>query len=139
TALAIVKLVSVVLTGCFAIFGLLIEYKDKATSKITKGGRLALVGIVLSTTLALVAQLIEQRKSIDEARETAARTEKLLSEISKSLQPLREIQIALSFDIDVDDPEFSAYKARLVQGIREYIRRHPKFDADATSDKRNGL
>ena len=138
-AFVIVKFVSVVLTGCFAIFGLLIEYKDKATGKITKGGRLALVGIVLSTTLALVSQLIEQRKSIDAARESAARTEKLLTEISKSLQPLREIQIGLSFDIDVDDSEFSAYKARLVQGVREYVRRHPKLDAEAMSDKSNGL
>jgi hypothetical protein len=85
TALAIIKLGSVVLTGCFAIFGLLVEYKDKATGKITKGGRLALIGIVFSTTLALVSQLIEQRKSIEAARESATRTEKLLTEISKSL------------------------------------------------------
>jgi hypothetical protein len=133
-ALAIVKIVSVLLTGCFAIIGLLVEYKDKATGKITKGGRMALIGIVLSTTLALVSQVIEQNKSIEEVRESAARSEKLLTEISKSLQPLREAQISLFFDIDVNDSEFHAYKARLVQGIQEYIKRHPKLDIEAVEN-----
>jgi hypothetical protein len=60
------KATSIVLTGAFGILGLLKDFKDKNTGRVTVWGRISLAGILLSTSLGVVAQLKEstdQRKS----------------------------------------------------------------------------
>jgi hypothetical protein len=48
---------SILLTGAFGILGLLKEFKDKETGRITKWGGVSLVGILLSSILGVAAQL----------------------------------------------------------------------------------
>jgi hypothetical protein len=70
------KALSIVLTGAFGVLGLLKDYKDRATGKITVAGRVSLAGILLSSSLGFLAQLKEssdrERASAEAARQTLA-------------------------------------------------------------------
>jgi hypothetical protein len=48
------KYISTALTAGFGILGLLVEYKNKKTKKITRWGRIAISGIILSALVSLV-------------------------------------------------------------------------------------
>jgi hypothetical protein len=54
--LNIMKLVGLVFTGAFGILGLLTEFKDNQTKKITKWEKIALIVIFASTTMSVVRQ-----------------------------------------------------------------------------------
>jgi hypothetical protein len=50
-------------------------------------------------------------------------------QIDRSLNPLNAIKLSYWVEVDVDGPEFAAYKARLRRGVSEFIRRYPTFDS----------
>jgi hypothetical protein len=54
---------------------------------------------------------------------------RLLEEISKSLQPLRDIKVSYRVGIDIDGAEFAEYKNRLKAGVNEYLRKHTTYDS----------
>ena len=66
------KAIAVALTGMFGIMGLLTNYKDKATGRITVWGRINMVGILLSATMGVLSQLIETQNKIISAQRSAA-------------------------------------------------------------------
>ena len=51
------KAASVVFTGFFAALGLLTEFRDGSTKRITAWGRIAVVGTIVSTSAGLIAQI----------------------------------------------------------------------------------
>src|SRR5579871_4763331 len=65
------KAIAVALTGVFGVLGLLTNYKDKETGRITVWGKVNLVGIVLSATMGVLSQLIDAQHKIDSARQSA--------------------------------------------------------------------
>lgn len=79
-ALVILKLLAVLLTGIFGLIGLLVDYKDR-TGRITRGGRWALIGVVLSTVVAVASQAVETKIKSKEDSEAAEKTLRLLTEI----------------------------------------------------------
>jgi hypothetical protein len=101
------KASSIVLTGAFGILGLVKEYKDKDTKKITTWGRISLAGILVSSTLGVMAQLKEssnqERDKDKTAKQTLAlvqKTDSTVRDIQRLLSPLDEPQVSMSFDID---------------------------------------
>lgn len=89
---AIWKAASIVLTGLFGILGLVTEFKNKKTGKITKSGWASLVGIIISTTLGFAAQLIETANDQKHTSDT-------LLEIKKSLSPITQPLISAGFEV----------------------------------------
>ena len=91
------KAVSIVLTGAFGVLGLLKDYKDRSTGKITVAGRISLAGILLSSTFGLLVQLKErsdqERARAETARQTlvlAQNTAKTVKDLQRMLSPLEE-------------------------------------------------
>jgi hypothetical protein len=136
TLLVTLKFLSVSLTGSFAILALLVDYRDKATGKITKWGKISLTGIIVSTSIGLISQALEQIKAkeaadaaVEQTRAELQRHSRLLAEITRTLQPIRTVKFTYWIGIDVDAPEFVAYRARLVSGVENYLRLFPSSDA----------
>jgi hypothetical protein len=109
------KASSIVLTGCFGILGLIKEFKDKNTGRITKWGRVSLVGILLSTSLGVVAQLKEssnQQQARDSAAqktlELAKNTDQTVRDLQRILASLEEPQIEMGFWLNCQEPKFKA-------------------------------
>ncbi|HEY2471053.1 MAG TPA: hypothetical protein VGI45_24875 [Terracidiphilus sp.] len=93
------KAVSIALTGAFGILGLLKDYKDKVTQKVTLWGKISLTGIILSTVLGVAAQLKESSDGSAKALEMAKKSDLTLREIGRVLFPLSEPTISANFDV----------------------------------------
>lgn len=109
------KASSIVLTGSFGILGLVKDFKDKNTGHITKWGRLSLAGILLSTTLGVIAQLKEssnqQRASAATAKETLAlaqKTDQTVRDVQRMLSPMEDPEIEIDFDVACEEPLYKA-------------------------------
>jgi hypothetical protein len=101
------KVGSVILAGAFGVLGLLKSYKDKETGRITKWGRISLIGILLSTALGVAAQLKEQSKqqkvSEDRAKETLAlaqKTDQTVRDLQRTLTFLDSPTVTLRFQVN---------------------------------------
>lgn len=100
------KAVSIVLTGAFGVLGLLKDYKDRATGKITIAGRISLVGILLSSTFGVLVQLKErsdqERARAETARQTLAlaqNTARTVKDLQRMLSPLEEPRLSFFFTL----------------------------------------
>jgi len=122
--LALTRIVGLVLTGVFAGYALLVRFKDDA-GRVTKSGRTALVLIAASTLVALGSQTIEfirdTREQERRNRETyymLRRTERMLFDIERSLQP---ITVRVSFDIAVptNDAHLRGYLERFRKALKK--------------------
>jgi hypothetical protein len=85
------KAISIGFTGLFGLMGLLTENKDKDTGKLTKWGMVSLIGIVLSTTLGVSAQLKETSDEGRRREAAAAETIKLLQQTGAAVSDTQRL------------------------------------------------
>lgn len=85
------KVVAIALTGFFGVLGLLKEFKDKETNRVTKWGKLSLAGILISTSFGIVVQFKEQQDSAMSAAESAAQTLELLKNTSGTVDNIERL------------------------------------------------
>jgi len=126
------KIVSIGLTGIFGMLGLLTEYKDKVTGRVTKFGRIALAGIILSTLFGMAAQ-VQETSSRDEARLRAERdrlqsqqetlnitrnTALAVNQLERLVTPIGTPRILANFVLDCDSPNWEHF-CRLVRQARD--------------------
>jgi len=147
--LAILKFVGIASTGAFAVLGIVHDFKDDQ-KRLTRWGRIAIVGVVASALLSTVSHSLEvlkakndlerqneeaDRKRTSEAQKTdaeRARTNELLFQVQRTLEPIeiRQIQFEIGLSFSAADPAFSAYRSRL-----ETVYAELKAEADRTGNK----
>src|ERR1700722_16113896 len=100
------KASSILLTGAFGVLGLLKDYKDKLTGKITKWGKLSLSGILISSALGLATQLKESSDAENASRATANQTLELarntnnaLHQLERTLSPIDGMTFEITFPV----------------------------------------
>jgi hypothetical protein len=103
------KPVSIALTGAFGVLGLLTEFKDKHTKRITKWGRISLTGIVVSTMLGVGAQLKESHDDTKKTMEAVDRSEKTLKNIERTLSAINEPKVLARFAVDCTSAAYRSY------------------------------
>jgi len=142
-AITLLRLLAAAFSGAFGVLGLLTNYRDEKTKRITRWGRIALVGIVVSTAVALLTQGLEhwreQNKSISaaiEARDASRRAEATLNNINRLLQPLKDIKVGFTFKIADDDPRLVRYLKFLRDKFDEAAR---NFAATGNANQPNGI
>lgn len=133
TLLLALKLISSLLAGIFGAIGTIHDYKDDSGS-ITKWGRIALFGIVISSAVAISAQLIEEalnQKSADEARarietqiqnqqellsnvnEQSIRSNKVLGSIQRTFNRIETLSGTFWLELPYTHTAFKAYSERV--------------------------
>jgi hypothetical protein len=97
--LTVIKFLAIASSSTFGVIGIIHDFKDKETGKITKWGLVAIYGVLFSGITAGVIQLIEHQKSIDESKkanitlsENIERQKKIISDSQEALTELRGIQ-----------------------------------------------
>jgi hypothetical protein len=120
-ALELLKFIGIGVSGIFGIVGLLTEFRDKHSGKVTFWGRLSLIGIVASTLVAALSQALEVRKDRQEAHDLSVRTARELHEIARAVTPLSSVSFWYRFDVDPNEPEFAAYERRAEAIINAYL------------------
>jgi hypothetical protein len=120
------------LLGLFSIVGattsgvaaLVIDYKNKETGKITRWGRYALFGLGISFLIGacnLWIDYVEKsratRNAAEESRTNSEKTLKILTDIERTLNPFKDVQIFVRFSYPFGDPDLLQYHQRLDTGI----------------------
>ena len=138
TIIALFKFAGLILSCVFGIFGLTVEFKDKK-GRITRAGRRALILIVAGSVIAVMAQALELIRAKNEsiatslrqskdALEAAQRTEKLISEINRGLQPFRDVRLSYWIIVPMDHVKLKDYLERFNREVAEVV---PILNADA--------
>jgi hypothetical protein len=130
-ALNLTKVIGTVLTGAFGLLGLLTEFRDSVTKKITRWGRYALIGILASTSTALISQVLEFSKATRDAQAATrlaqaqiTKSNAILNEVERTLKPLQDVRISYWLQVPVNDPALLAYRKRLEVGAAQIVANH---------------
>jgi hypothetical protein len=117
--LAIIKAVGIVLAGGFSILGLLTEFKDKRTHRVTRWGRIALYGIVSSTLVSLLSQTLESWKANADNLSATLATQNQLSALNRVLTQIADIHIHYRFALPLNDTSLEDYHKRLMEAAKD--------------------
>ncbi len=104
--LGVLKLLSDGLTAASGIYGLLSDFRDAETKRITHAGTRAIIGIAAGFLISGVITAFEYEKAIAEERAHAL-------EIKRLTNPLGQIEIRVSWEFDNNNQEVAAFTKRL--------------------------
>jgi hypothetical protein len=102
------KAVSISLTGVFGILGLLTEFKTKEGG-ITRWGYVSLVGILISTTFGVAAQLRESNDSASKALALAEQSKRVLDGIQRQVYAIGEPTLHIKFTVPCGVSKFKKF------------------------------
>src|ERR1051325_5097224 len=110
------KVASIILTGAFGVLGLLKEFKNKDTGRITRAGVISLAGIFVSVTFGVMAQLSEesaQQKARDDTAqktlELTKNTAKTVRNLERVLFPLDQLKLNIWYDVPCDNARYKEF------------------------------
>ena len=115
--LALLRALSAVVTGALGAAGVLWDFRDHETNKITPGGVAILSGIGFSCFVGIGSAILEGYKAKSDAGEQAARTELLLRELSRTIQPITRFEASYWFRIPAGEKIVDSYMERVRNGI----------------------
>ena len=126
-SLIILKFVSIGLAGFFGVLALVVKYKDDK-ERLTNWGRVALVGVVVSTLVSAGAQGVESARAEAKAREaekeSAAnlkQSKEILLQIERLMQPLDPPELTVYWDVPKEHPLVARYIDRLAAAGRRMV------------------
>lgn len=125
TILGFVSVFGATVSGVAA---LLVDYRDKTTGKITKWGRYALLGLGLSFLIGgsnlfldYTQKEDETRDAVNRAREASEQTLRIVTDIDRTLNPLKDVRATFWATYPFDQPELAQYRQRLDEGVRALL------------------
>jgi hypothetical protein len=120
--LAASKAFGILATAGFGVVGMLTEFRDKATQRVTRWGRISLAGATVSAVLSMIIHGAEVLKARDEAKASAAKTQaelarsnQLLAQVGRTLERVdfEQIRLNVGLFVSLTEPGLGAYKRRL--------------------------
>jgi len=126
--LIVLKVLSDALTAFSGGFGLLTEFKDPATKKVTKAGKAALAGIVVGFVLSCTMSLLEHEQSVDAEQKHEA-------EVLRLLHPVNHMTAALFVPV----PNNLAAKSPYIQKIKSVFRSAAHHPDEKHTDDYDGV
>jgi hypothetical protein len=93
---------------------LVVDYRDHY-KRINKWGRLALIGAAVSTFISAASQYFELQKGQKDAQDALARTNTLLAQVKRVLNPLKDLSLGACIEVPLEPPELSDVSNRLEQ------------------------
>jgi hypothetical protein len=123
-AITIFKYLSLLVGTCSGVIGLLSDFRDKQTGKITKNGYRLLWLIIVSAFISLSSQTLElyrdkvkdeiaEKKSLEEA----VKTNQILTDLNRTLNPIKDINVSYTIQIPLTDPRLNSYRQRLTRQL----------------------
>ena len=121
------KMVSIVLTGILGVVALLVDFRDEK-GKVTRWGRWSLIGVIVGTLVSaamtgfeMVREEAQSQQTAQESLELSQKTSKIMQDINRSLNPLKDVQFSFSVDVSLKDAAFAGYKERLEQRVQKLL------------------
>src|SRR5436305_14424440 len=92
--LGIAKITSIVATASFAALGIIKDFKDKPSGKVTKWGKIAIGGICISLLISLYTYYQDAKKdalNLKSAQVEATEAKRRYNETKESLEAARKV------------------------------------------------
>src|SRR5712691_4022179 len=119
-AIALIKTAAAIFGLALGLLALLGNYKSP-TGALTPTGRTVFILIVLTAVAAVGASVIEAYKAESESTKQAARTERVLRELSRTIQPITQLSVFCQLQIPPGNGTVDRYIERLSSGIESQI------------------
>src|SRR5438046_6776193 len=116
TVIAALKFAGALVGGVLGVMGVLLNFK-RPDNRVTGWGVLVLIGIALSAAAGVFGSIAEGYKAKSEAALQSARTETLLKELSRAIQPITQLEITYWATVPSDAPGVQAYVDRVSKAI----------------------
>jgi len=97
--LAGLKYASVLITGSFGILSLLVDYRDRETKRITRWGKIAVIGVISSTVVGSLSQSIDFELNRRASIVRQNQYEESLRQFSRLLLPLTPERVEVEFTL----------------------------------------
>jgi hypothetical protein len=89
------KASSILLAGIFGIVGLLTDFRDRETRKITRWGYISLSGILLSSLGGGIVQIVESQSDAAKSLELARQSATIMKNLERILSPINGLSVEL--------------------------------------------
>jgi hypothetical protein len=119
-AIAILKIVSAATGGALGVAGLLLGFKTE-TGRLKRAGYVVLIGIIFAALISIATSIFESQKERSSSIEQAARTERLLHELNRSIQPITQLKMSYWIQIPPGIKVVDDYIKRLSSGIEDRV------------------
>ena len=106
------KVAGALIGGVLGVIGVVFNFK-KSNGKISNWGTAVIAGIVLSAIVGIITSITEGRKARFEALQQGARTEQLLMELSRTVQPINDLRVYHRLILPSEAPFVRNYLKRL--------------------------
>ncbi len=124
TLLTSIQYLSIVLSGILGMFGVIFNYKDKETGKLTRSGKIALSFLIISLGLGLTSKIVEQnikqkaeQTEATKARIAAEQSLKVSYNVERVVNAIQTMSVNADFEIDFNSPLFEEFKNDIKQRI----------------------
>jgi len=118
--IAAIKITSALLGGALGVIGILFNFK-RPNNRISRWGIVVLVGIVASAAVGVLGSIVENYKAKSEATQQVARTERMLRELSRAIQPITQLEITYWVRLPSESPKVRDYRAEASREIEARI------------------
>lgn len=106
--LTLLKYAGMVMATCLGAFGLVTNFRDKDTDRVSSGGRKLLAGIIAAGMMAIATQAVE------DLRQQADR-EDAIEQAARGQYPLQKLRLTCWASVEGSEPHLSAFSARLAK------------------------
>ena len=138
------KVAGVVIGGVLGVVGVLFNFKNPS-GHITVPGKFVIAGIVLSAVVGIITSVTEGINARREAVKQATKTEQVLKELSRAIQPITELRITYFITLPSKSPLVRSYLQKLsreleskLPGLEEDSPIRPDPDLHVTSRDADG-
>jgi hypothetical protein len=132
TLLSTLKFVGIFCTGVFSLLPLIVDYRDK-DKRINKWGWTGLIGATVSTFVAAASQYFELQKGSADARAALERSNALLAQVKRALNPVKDLKLSACVEVPLDSPDMADIAVRLKQYAAGDIAAHTEDFVDKST------
>ncbi|MCW5735792.1 MAG: hypothetical protein KIS73_16805 [Enhydrobacter sp.] len=119
---------SVAVGTASGVAALLVDFKDRVTGRITKWGRLAVLGLASSFVVGIsnlaVDYVQKSRQAVEASRRAQAASEQTLqivNNLNRTLNPFKDVRVGARLSYDFGLPELIGYRDRLDREARALL------------------
>lgn len=131
-----IKIIAAAIAGTLGVLGVVFDYREKESKRLTGIGRAAVALIIIALFIAIGAELLERREDLAEKEESDRRhsedvkmrldeNTRLLNGIYQTSVPLGIVEATLSFDVEYE--KFPSYDKRLSAAVKKWKPDDPRF------------
>ncbi len=118
--IVVLKIAGAVVAGGLGILGVLTNVRN-SDGRLNRWGISVLIGIILSSLLALLGFIFEGYKAKSDVASQLARTEKLLNELNRNRQPITQLEIVFWAKFPKEHPIVKSYFAKLSKAVNDNL------------------